>query len=82
VGVGATVGVGLGLAITVGIGERVGVAEGALHAAISTRRAIAGFVALRKVGAVPSRRLGPLALLLVINRHLGHLHRNPAAGHQ
>jgi len=57
VGVGATVGVGLGLAMTVGIGEGVGVAEGALHAAISTRRAAAGFMALRKIGAVPSRRL-------------------------
>jgi hypothetical protein len=59
VGVESTVGVGIGLgvAITVGIGERVGVAEGALHAAIRMRRAAAGFMALRKVGSPPSRRL-------------------------
>jgi hypothetical protein len=59
VGVEATVGVGIGVgvAITVGIGERVGVAEGALHAATRMTRTAAGFMALRKVGPVPSRRI-------------------------
>jgi hypothetical protein len=59
VGVGATVGAGVGVAVatTVGIGEGLGVAEGALHAASIMRRAAAGFMTLRKVGAVPSGRL-------------------------
>jgi hypothetical protein len=59
VGVGATVGLGIGVGVpmTVGIGEGVGVAEGALHAANRMRTTAAGFMALRKVGAVPSRRI-------------------------
>jgi hypothetical protein len=43
--------------MTVGIGEGVGVAEGALHAATRMRRTAAGFMALRTVGAIPSRRI-------------------------